>query len=78
MQNFSTFNQSFSSNVIQIKTTKEYKVGQKISIDSGSSLSAVINQVIFTFFSSLGKINFYADCVWDVSKNDTIKIISLL
>ncbi|CAB4037372.1 28S ribosomal S29, mitochondrial, partial [Paramuricea clavata] len=28
----------------QVKTTKDYKVGQKISIDAGSSISAVINQ----------------------------------
>ena len=78
MQNFSTFNQSFSSNVIQIKTTKEYKVGQKISIDSGSSISAVINQVIFTFFSSSGKINLYTDCVQGVpKKSGGITIISL-
>ena len=36
---------------IQIKTTKEYKVGQKISIDSGKPITTLINQVTHKRFT---------------------------
>ena len=39
-----TFQILNDKHLLQIKTTKEYKVGQKISIDVGSSVSTVINQ----------------------------------